>query len=86
MDFTTYEYSYSLCSMNLCGFSYVMLREKLRKYVSSLPYSTNLTYDKGTFFILFYAGTIQCNDRTIVRYRTSIIPENNCLKKLKFHK
>ena len=46
-------------SMDLCGFSYVMLREKLRKYVSSLPYGTNLTYDKGTFFILFYAGTIQ---------------------------
>ena len=49
-------------SMDLCGFSYVMLREKIRKYVSSLPYGTNLTYDKGTFFILFYAGTIQCND------------------------
>ena len=65
------KFYYSLCSMDLCGFgvfrfsmdlcafSYVMLREKFRTYVSSLPYSTNLTYDKGIYFILFYAGTIQ---------------------------
>ena len=41
-------------SMDLCAFSYVMLRVKLRMYVSSLPYSTNLTYDKGIYFILFF--------------------------------
>ena len=44
-------------SMDLCAFSYVMLRAKLRMYVSSLPYSTNFTYNKGIYFILFFAGT-----------------------------
>ena len=46
-------------SMDLCAFSYVMLRVKLRMYASSLPYCTNLTYDKGIYFILFFAGTVQ---------------------------
>ena len=44
-------------SMDLCAFSYVMLRVKLRMYVSSLPYSTNLTYDREIYFILFFVGT-----------------------------
>ena len=60
-------------SMKICGFSYVMIREKLRKYVSSLPYGTNLTYDKGTFFILFYAGTIQCNDSQVKKKVSPIL-------------
>ena len=46
-------------SMDLCAFSYVMLRVKLPMYVSSLPCGTNLTYDKGIYFISFFAGTIQ---------------------------
>ena len=46
-------------SMDLCAFSYVMLRVKLRMYVSSLLYSTNLTYDEGIYLILFFAGTVQ---------------------------
>ena len=43
--------------MDLCAFSYVMLRVKLGLYVSSLPYSTNLIYDEGIYFI--FAGTVQ---------------------------
>ena len=38
--------------MDLCAFSYVMLRVKLRMYVSSLPYSTNLTYDREIYLIV----------------------------------
>ena len=45
--------------MDLCAFSYVMLRVKLRMYVSSLPYSTNLTYNREIHFILFFAGIVQ---------------------------
>ena len=64
------EKNYSLCSMDLygfaifqfsmdlCAFSYVMLRVKLRMYVSSLPYSTNLTYHREIYFILLFAGTV----------------------------
>ena len=46
-------------SMDLCAFSYVMLRVKLRMYASCLPYSTNSTYDKEIYFIIFFAGTVQ---------------------------
>ena len=52
--FTVFQFS-----MDLCAFLYVMLRVKLRMYASSLPYSTNLTYDEGIYLILFFAGTVQ---------------------------
>ena len=73
--FPNYKIYYSLCStdvcgfavfqfsMDLCAFSYIMRRVKLRMYVSSLPYSTNLTYDKGIYFILFYFLLVQAYSR-----------------------
>ena len=45
-------------SMDLCAFSYVMIRIKLRTYVISLLHGTNFAYDKGIFYFLFYAGTV----------------------------
>ena len=63
--FAVFQFSMDLCafmdlcgfavfqfSMDLCAFSYVMLRVKLHMYVSSLPYTTNLTYDKGIYFVV----------------------------------
>ena len=54
--FTVFQFS-----MDLCAFSYVMLRVKLRMYASSLPYSTNLKYDKGIYCI-FYFLLVPYND------------------------
>ena len=45
-------------SMDLCAFSYVMIRIKLRTYVISWPHCTNVVYDRGIFYFLFYAGTV----------------------------
>ena len=41
-------------SMDLCAFSYVMKLVKVRTYVSYLPHSTNLKYDKGIFDSSFF--------------------------------